>query len=125
MSKRNRHSGPPQLQQRNTTVVAHRQFIGPLPDPDALAKFDQVLPGLAERIVKMAEGHALDTWRTNRANRTVAIMGQIFAFLLVLVGLAVGTYLTSKGLTSAGIAAIITAIATPIAAILYRWNKKD
>jgi hypothetical protein len=51
-------------------------------------------------------------------------MGQIFAFALLIAGLAVGTFLTSRGLNSAGIAAIITAIATPIVAMLYKRNRQ-
>ena len=30
-------------------------FSGPLPHPDMLRKFDDVVPGAAERIIKMAE----------------------------------------------------------------------
>ena len=31
---------------------------GPLPDPSSLGEYDQVLPGLADRIVNMAEEEA-------------------------------------------------------------------
>src|SRR5438034_5455816 len=42
------------LLQVRAALIA-QSFSGPLPPPDALAKFEQVLPGLADRIMKMAE----------------------------------------------------------------------
>jgi len=37
------------------TITAVENYMGPLPHPDILEKFDQVSPGAAERIIKMAE----------------------------------------------------------------------
>ena len=37
------------------TVTIH---AGPLPPPEILREYDQALPGLADRIVSMAEGQA-------------------------------------------------------------------
>lgn len=42
-----------QLAQVETTMVS--AFSGPLPPPEALAEYEKVCPGLAERIVVMAE----------------------------------------------------------------------
>lgn len=36
-------------------IVASRAFSGPLPDPNDLAVYEQILPGAAERIFRMAE----------------------------------------------------------------------
>src|SRR3989338_3375865 len=36
-------------------LVQHQEFSGPLPPPEVLRQFDQVVPGAAERIIKMAE----------------------------------------------------------------------
>ena len=38
-------------------VRQHRveQFSGPVPHPDLLKKYDELMPGLADRLVKMAE----------------------------------------------------------------------
>ena len=38
-----------------TAVSVSRHWEGPLPNPEALERFDQVLPNGAERIFKMAE----------------------------------------------------------------------
>ncbi len=45
--------------------VEHFVHSGPLPDPQSLGMYEEVLPGLADRIVKMTESqvahrHALD-----------------------------------------------------------------
>jgi uncharacterized membrane protein len=55
-SQRGRHH--PQVEQEpqqhvNSTLVAEWQ--GPLPPPAALEKFDQIVPGSADRILRMAE----------------------------------------------------------------------
>src|SRR5215510_2342019 len=54
-----RAPSPPQ-----TTIVAHQQVrIAPLPSPAELAQFEQVLPGLAERLVRMVEQNGEDPRR--------------------------------------------------------------
>lgn len=35
--------------------VVQRSFSGPLPPPDLLREYNQIVPGLAERIARMAE----------------------------------------------------------------------
>src|SRR5437879_5157716 len=35
--------------------VTHTRLSGPLPPPEALASYNQIIPGLSDRIVKMAE----------------------------------------------------------------------
>jgi len=61
--KRNKQSQQPhqqllQLQQRQSMMMKAAQaysFSGPLPPPEILEKYNQVVPGLAERIITMAE----------------------------------------------------------------------
>lgn len=36
-------------------VAATLSYSGPLPPPEALQRYDQILPGAANRIIKMAE----------------------------------------------------------------------
>lgn len=63
-------------------------FQGPLPHPEILAGYDQVLPGAADRIITMAEKnqahrHALEA-KVIPAGITSERIGQILAFLLYL-----------------------------------------
>lgn len=50
-----RNSKEQQRQQAEITFQSHHQYSGPLPKPEDLAKYEQVIPGAAERIIKMAE----------------------------------------------------------------------
>ena len=45
----------PSQQMLQAHVEKREIFEGPLPHPDQLRQYEQVLPGIAERIVKMAE----------------------------------------------------------------------
>jgi Predicted membrane protein len=40
---------------RQTIAVSHEQWSGPLPPPEALARFNDIVPNGAERVFKMAE----------------------------------------------------------------------
>jgi uncharacterized membrane protein len=112
--------------------VHQRQFIhqvqevrvGPLPPAEDLAKFDQVLPGLAERIVKMAENNAVDRQRTNRTNRWATIVGLIFAFVFLMSALATGVWLTLEGRDTAGVSTILGTVAAPAIALIVRKRQK-
>ena len=43
-------------QKRLTAVISHTEiFSGPLPSPRAFAKYNEVLPDAADRILRMAE----------------------------------------------------------------------
>lgn len=68
----------------------------------------------------MAEGHAANRWRNDRAVRTVAILGQVFAFLTSALVIAAGVYLVSQGHSGSGIAAIFATIAAIVAAYMKR-----
>ena len=49
-------------QQAQTSNVEHivvsRQFSGPIPPPETMAKYENIVLGAAERILKMAENEA-------------------------------------------------------------------
>ena len=71
--------------------------------------FDEVLPGLAGRITVMAEGHAKNYWRNDRAQRTSAILAQVLSFLLLAGIIVGGIWLVSEGHSGWGFASILTA----------------
>ena len=106
-----------QVQQRGpqTIIAQHSELrIAPLPTSEELAGFEQVLPGLAERIVRMAELNGQDRRSNNRAIRWATILGQVFAFIIVISALGAGFYLVNEGLDVAGVATILTAIGVPL-----------
>ena len=96
---------PPTKQQIRTVAFAE-QISGPVPDPGSLERYEKVLPGLAERLIKLSETEVLHRrdqeqkqLATNielaRENQKEAFRGQIFGFLI-------------------GISALITASVTAI-----------
>ena len=45
-------------QKASASVVVSRAHLGPLPDPAVLQRYEEILPGAAERILAMAEANA-------------------------------------------------------------------
>jgi len=77
------------------------QFRGPLPPPAVLERYDRLLPGAAERILRMAEeeqtaGRDLAT-EVVRATATETRRGQYLAFAAVWAALRVTAYLGYLG----------------------------
>lgn len=91
-------------------------FSGPLPPPNVLQRYDEIIPNGADRIVAMAEkqsAHRIDLERTvihgdsRRANWgvfcgfTLAVLVIVLSFILILYGHAVaGTILGTLDLVS-------------------------
>lgn len=78
MSRRRSRRRSPRLPVRsdntsdNQEVTVQREehlFSGPLPAPDVLRGYDDILPGAAERIIRMAEKERSDEYPRNRSAR--------------------------------------------------------
>ena len=69
-----------------TRVIQSEQFSGPIPHPDIIRKYEEILPGAAERIISMAEkqsNHRQDMEKLMiKAEVRDSFFGVIFAFLL-------------------------------------------
>jgi uncharacterized membrane protein len=108
---------------RSTSLVI-KQHSGPLPDPETLGEYNQLIPNGAERIMRMAEkqqDHGMDMERTALRRASFQhLLGQIFAFILAGVATWFGYELTVRGYEKAG----ITIFATTIGVILYAFLRK-
>ena len=100
-------------------VERHTSFSGPLPPPTALREYDAIMPGLAERLVQMAEQEQDHRHATD--NRIIGLYerGQWFGFFLGLVGLAVGGGLLYIGAEIGGIAALLLSMGTLAGSLLF------
>jgi uncharacterized membrane protein len=101
-------------------------FQGPLPPPEILAGYDEVLPGAADRIVAMAEKnqahrHALEA-KVIPAGIASERLGQILAFVLYLATLGSGTYLVAEGKETIGVIQMLGTTAT-FAAIYIKGQR--
>lgn len=113
----------PQPRQTTTTVFAKTEvqattFQGLLPSPEVLQKFDQVLPGLADRIAKMAEGYARDRLLNGRTARWSMILAQVFAFIVAMTIILGGFYLVLHDKSPEGITAVVAAVAAIVTAFV-------
>lgn len=90
-----------QLPSNTRLMVARSYFSGPLPPPKQLEEYEKILPGAADRILKMAERQSSHRQKMEemivRSNTRDSHYGVVFAFLLGLVIICGGIYLASIG----------------------------
>lgn len=101
-------------EQRRELVVAAARYSGPLPPPEALRQYDDVLPGAADRIISMAERqaehrHALEK-RTIFGNVDAQTRGQWMGFILGLTAIIGGFTLIGLGHNALGITSVLAAL---------------
>jgi len=99
------------------------QFSGPLPPPEELAKYDRILPGSADRIIRMAEQQSTHRQDLESvvigANASNQKWGLICAFIVAMSAIWGGVWISLKGMSGAGLTAIITALAALVAVFVY------
>jgi len=104
-------------------------FQGPLPPPEMLERYNQVVPNGADRIVGMAETQlrhrqGLESTVVN-GNVTSQKPGQVFAFILGFIAIVGGIVLIGIDKNTQGLAAIITAFVALAGVFVYgRWEQE-
>jgi uncharacterized membrane protein len=104
-------------------------FAGPLPPPEVLERYNQVLPGAAERIIVMAESqhdhrqHLESTVISEgvKAQRLGTILGFVVAMTTILGGI----FLMYTGKESTGLASVITALAGLVGVFIYGKHEEQ
>lgn len=114
-----------------TILEVHRQeahlHVGPLPHPDTLARYEEVLPGSAERILAMAERQSDHRMGLERAavhseiRRTA--WGMVAGWSLATLSLGGGILLGMYGHTTEAVAIVGIVNSILGAAFLYGRNK--
>lgn len=119
-----RPSKPP-----STTEITRIEasYVGPLPPPGMLAKYNEVFPGAAERIFAMVERQSahrekIETIVVTAAARS-SIRGSWFAFIISMTAIVGGVYLIKLGKSGEGVAAIIASLAGLTAVFIYGKRK--
>ena len=112
----------PQNKQQSNQIIAGVQSIswGPIPPPETMQKYDQILPGAAERIIAMAEKeqtyrHGIITKDIDLETKT-RLRGLNYAFILAILSLLItafllftGKYISGSVIAGATLVLIITA----------------
>lgn len=99
-------------------------FSGPLPPPDLLAEYDQVLPGLADRIVTMAEKEGDSRRKLQSRAMRLSEWGLLSAFTIPMTALGGGFYLVLDDKNAEGMGIIIAAVASLLAVYFGRDRGK-
>jgi uncharacterized membrane protein len=116
--RRNNPPIPPPSDATSIATVTHQSvaFSGPLPHPALLARYNEVIPNGAERIMAMAERQSIH--RESLEAQVVAgnvasqARGSHYAFIICIVTIVGGFVLTGMGISVIGVSAIIGSLAT-------------
>jgi uncharacterized membrane protein len=84
---------------------------GPLPLPETMREYDQVMPGLAARLVDWAEREAEHRRRMERSLMRLSWGGPWCALAVALTAIVGGMVLAWGGRSTAGLIGIVTAVA--------------
>jgi len=85
--KKKANSQPPaQGSEQPSNLLITAQYAGPIPPPEAFKKYEEILPGAAERILRMAEKQAEHRQKLEemiiRANNRDSLLGLIFGLII-------------------------------------------
>ena len=108
--------------------LATSEFSGPLPPPEIFRGYEEVLPGSADRILKMAElepqhRHCLQEQELRSVPRLVT-QGQVFGFLIGMTGVLGGIVLVLYGNDLTGFGTFFTSLAALAGIYIYGTRRQ-
>ena len=110
-------------------MVARTSFSGPLPPPEILHGYETVLPGLADRVVKMAESQSIHRQRLE--SRVIwfdsirSSLGLVFGLIIALAGIGAGAWLVVRGYSTAGLASLFVPLSIIVGAFIYQKREES
>ena len=101
MGKKSKKPHSKNNKQNQQIIQMSGQYSGPLPIPSHLEQYEQILPGAADRIIRMAEKQSEHRQelekRVIKSDTRNSLAGLIFGFIIGIVGIVRGAYLISIG----------------------------
>lgn len=101
---------------RRVDVLTTTEFSGPLPHPVILERYEIILPGMADRILTMAEHQAKHRRevesRVVRSNIRSELLGVIVTFLITMASISGSIYLIATDKQVAGFLTMISTLLT-------------
>ena len=109
-------------------VRVSEKFTGPIPPPSIMKQYEEILPGSADRILKMAENQSehrqsLEKQRLSFSNRAVR-RGQIFGLVIGIVAIVTGGYTALNGAPIPGGFIGTTGVVGLVAVFVIGSNRK-
>ena len=110
------------------TITQSVSFSGPLPHPSILAKYNEIIPNGAERLMAMAESQSEHRQRLEarviESNTKSQERGVLYAFLLCLVAMVGGFTLIFTGRNVDGLVAIVSSLAGLASVFIYSKHEQ-
>jgi uncharacterized membrane protein len=104
-------------------------FIGPLPPPNILRGYNEVIPGAAERILAMAENQQSHRIQIESAvvqeNCKSQRRGLIFGFVITMTVVLGGFFLIYKGKSATGLISVVLALVSLVGIFIYGKQKQQ
>jgi uncharacterized membrane protein len=108
--------------------LAQQSFSGPLPHPEILKMYNDIMPGSAEKIIKMAEDQSLH--RRNLENKVIESdvkrqrNGQVLGFIISMFGLLMSAVIAIFSDPLAGAIVGFGTLASLVGVFMYGINIK-
>lgn len=110
-------------------VAITTQYSGPLPPPEILAQFEQIIPGAAERILRMAEEQSAH----RRSLEAIVIKsdisrskaGQLLGFIIAITGLLIAGLVSVFGNTVAGSIIGVSTLTSIVGVFMYGYKSRE
>lgn len=109
--------------------VEFSTYSGPLPPPDILRQFEEIVPGSAERI--FAQFEAQSAHRRSMESTVISSgafsqrFGTVSGTLIGLIGVGGGIWLAHDGKSLEGLSTSFTTLAVLVGTYLYKRRKQD
>ena len=117
------------LVQNNSKTEIHQQWIAPIPPPQAMAHYEQIVTGSANRIIIMAEESRSHIHNMQKAAlRSLVIfqtIGQIFGFSIALAGIYSSYFLAMAGHDLISGCALLGSVSTIVLAFLQTKKSSE
>lgn len=104
-------------------------YSAPLPEASQFERYEKVLLGAADRIIKMAERQSqhrqcLEKWSVI-GNQFLSFVGLIFGLIVALAGIGGGIYLLYHNKTIEGLGALVLVLAGLVTSFIFSKKEKS
>lgn len=113
--------------QAQIEVTTGRFYTGPIPEPQTLAEYERINPGLADRIIKMAEKeqghrHKVEN-RRSWGQILLTLLAQFFGFIISVLAISYGAFLIYHDKPVGGLASLISGVVLLVGAFIFRRSR--
>lgn len=103
-------------------------FSGPLPAPETLHQYNQILPGAADRVIGLAEREAahrhLMEGRMIDIHGRNSTLGVISGWMIGMTAVGGGTYAITLGASLSGAGVALTGLAALVGVFVYQRERR-